>query len=181
MIETPRSCGRVPKEESPLRGLRSRNNKWAAAMLAVAAIATVVAAVAYANAGSGMTAETFVTANFDKTFQLNNDRVKFQTKDANDLRVQKATFTVGATSGWHHHPGMVLATVASGSVTVWDENCNQETYGPGLPNGAVFVEGGDSPMQVTSTGGATEYVTLIAPNHDPPIFRIENDPPPCAS
>jgi quercetin dioxygenase-like cupin family protein len=150
-------------------------------MFGVAAIAAIVAAVAYASMGSGMSAETFVTANFDTTFKLNNDRVKFQTKDANDLRVQKATFTAGATSGWHHHPGMVLAAVASGSVTVWDENCNQETYGPDLPNGAVFVEGGDTPMQVTSTGGATEYVTLVAPDHTPPLLRIEDDPPPCAS
>jgi quercetin dioxygenase-like cupin family protein len=164
-----------------MHGLRTKNRKWAAAMFGTAVIAAIVAAVAYANAGSGMSAETLVTANFDTTFQLNNDRVKFQTKDANDLRVQKATFTAGATSGWHHHPGMVLATVASGSVTVWDENCNQETYGPGLPNGAVFVEGGNDPMQVTSTGGATEYVTLVAPDHTPPLFRLEDEPPPCAS
>ena len=54
-------------------------------------------------------------------------------------------------------------------------------HGPGLPNGAVFVEGGDDPMQVTSTAGATEYVTLVAPDHNPPLFRIEDDPPPCAS
>ena len=164
-----------------MRALRSKNNKWAVAMFGVAAIAIIVAAVAYASAGSGMTSTSLVTANFDTPFHLNNDRVKFQTKDANDLRVQSVTFAAGSTSGWHHHPGMVLAAVASGSVTVWDENCNQETYGPGLPNGAVFVEGGDDPMQVTSTAGATEYVTLVAPDHNPPLFRIEDDPPPCAS
>jgi quercetin dioxygenase-like cupin family protein len=128
-----------------------------------------------------MSATSFVTANFDTTFHLNSDRVKFQTKDANDLRVQKVIFAAGAFSGWHHHPGLVLAAVESGSVTVWDDECNRETYGPGLPNGAVFVEGGDEPMQVTSTGGATEYVTLVAPDHNPPLFRVEDDPPPCAS
>jgi hypothetical protein len=54
------------------------------------------------------------------------------------------------------------------------------TYGPGLPNGAVFVEGGDAPVQASSTNGATVYVTYVAPNADPPVFRIEDDPPPCA-
>ncbi|HYZ91931.1 MAG TPA: hypothetical protein VFA34_06000, partial [Actinomycetota bacterium] len=102
-----------------MRALRSKNNKWAAAMFGVAAIAIIVAAVAYASAGSGMTSTSLVTANFDTPFHLNNDRVKFQTKDANDLRVQSVTFAAGSTSGWHHHPGMVLAAVASGSVTVW--------------------------------------------------------------
>jgi len=38
-----------------------------------------------------------------------------------------------------------------------------------------------APFKVTSTGGATEYVTLVAPDHTPPLFRIEDDPPPCAS
>jgi hypothetical protein len=41
------------------------------------------------------------------------------------------------------------------------------TYGPGLPNGAVFVEGGDAPVQASSTNGATVYVTYVAPNADP--------------
>jgi hypothetical protein len=44
----------------------------------------------------------------------------------------------------------------------------------------VFIERGDEPGQVTSAGGATAYATFVAPSADPPVFRIEDDPPPCA-
>ncbi len=139
-----------------------------------------LAPMAFASSPSGFTPTTLVTGNFDNTVHLNSDRVKFQTKDPTDVRVQKIVFDAGGSSGWHHHPGVVIAAVESGSVTVWDSHCNQTTYGPGLPNGAVFTESGDEPGLVTSAGGATSYVTFVAPRADPPVFRIEDDPPPCA-
>jgi hypothetical protein len=105
-------------------------------VLGVVVIGTL-AAVALGSLGSGGTPTILVSkADFDRTVHVNSDRVKFQTKDATDVRVQKLEFALGSYSGWHHHPGIVLVTVASGSVTVWDENCKTETYGPGLPNGA---------------------------------------------
>jgi len=77
------------------------------------------------------------------------------------------------------HPGLVLVTVESGSVTLWQSDCSSTTYGPGLPDGAVFVEGGDEPVQATSTTGAVNYVVLVAPSADPSVFRIEDDPISC--
>jgi hypothetical protein len=71
-------------------------------------------------------------------------------------------------------------TNARGARALWDSDCNSKTYGLGLPDGAVFAEGGDEPVEATSTNGATAYVTFVAPNADPPVFRIEDDPPPCA-
>ena len=158
--------------------LRSRK-KWIAWTVGVVVIGTL-AAVALGSAGSGVTSTTLVTANFDKTVHVNSDRVKFQTKDPTDVRVQKLVFAAGAYSGWHHHPGIVVVAVESGAVTLWDSDCTLKTYGPGLPNGGVFVEGGDDPVQATSASGATVYVTYVAPNANPPVFRIEDDPPPCA-
>ncbi len=158
--------------------LRSRK-KWIAWTVGVVVIGTL-AAVALGSAGSGVTSTTLVTANFDKTVHVNSDRVKFQTKDPTDVRVQKLVFAAGAYSGWHHHPGIVVVAVESGAVTLWDSDCTSKTYGPGLPNGGVFVEGGDDPVQATSASGATVYVTYVAPNANPPVFRIEDDPPPCA-
>ncbi len=152
--------------------------KWAAATVGVVVIGTL-AAVALGEPGSGVTPTNLVTANFNQTVHLNSDRVKFQTKDLTDVRIQKLVFAPNSRSGWHHHPGMVLVTVESGSVTLWQSDCSSETYGPGLPNGAVFAEGGDDPVQATSTTGATNYVTLIAPSADPPVFRIEDDPISC--
>ena len=156
----------------------SPRKKWIAAILGVAVIGTV-AAVALGSPGSGITSTTLVTANFDETVHWNSDRVKFQTKDATDFRIQRLDFAPGAFSGWHHHPGIILVAVASGAVTLWDSDCNSKTYGPGLPNGAVFSEGGDAPVQATSANGATAYVTYVAPSADPPVFRIEDDVVPC--
>jgi ABC-type glycerol-3-phosphate transport system substrate-binding protein len=164
-----------------LRVFRSKN-KWAAAMFGVAVIATIVAAVAFASAGSGTTSTIFVTAaDFQKAVEMNSDRVKFQTKDATDVRVQKLDFAAGGYSGWHHHPGIIISAVQSGAVTLMESDCSSTTYGPGLPDGAVFVEGGDAPVQASSTNGATLYITYVAPDANPPVFRIEDDPPPCAA
>ena len=150
-----------------------------AATVGVAVIGTF-GAVALGSPGSGVTLTTLVTANFDNTAKLNSDGVKFQTKDPTDVRIQQLVFSADSYSGWHHHPGMVLVSVESGALTLWESDCSSKTYGPGLPNGAVFAEGSDDPQQVTSAGGATVYATFVAPNADPPVFRIEDDPPPCA-
>ena len=160
-----------------MRVLRLKN--WVAATAGVAVIGTLAAAVALGSPGSAVTAETLVTANFDQTDHVNSDRVKFQTKDATDVRVQRLVFGPNSYSGWHRHPGLVLVTVESGSLTLWQSDCSSTTYGPGLPDGAVFVEGGDEPAQATSTTGAVSYVVLVAPSADPSVFRIEDDPISC--
>ena len=41
------------------------------------------------------------------------------------------TFTTGTNSGWHHHPGVILVLVKSGTVTVHDENCQTTAYTAG--------------------------------------------------
>ena len=123
---------------------------------------------------SGFVATNLVRADLDETVHLNSDRIKFQTKDDADVLVQRVVVDPGGSSGWHHHPGMVIVAVQSGSVTVWESDCSSEQYGPGLPNGSVFVEYGDDPGLVTSTAGATLYATFVAPGADPAVFRIED-------
>ena len=152
--------------------------KRAAAIFATAAVGAIATAV-IASPGSGVTPTNFVNANFDETAHVNSDRVKFQTKDPTDVRVQRLDFAPGAFSGWHHHPGVLVVAVASGSVTLTDSSCDSKTYGPGSPNGAVFVEGGDEPIEASSAGGATVFVTTITPDGEAP--RIEDDVPACAT
>ena len=142
-------------------------------------IGTIAAAVALGSPPSNVTPTTLVTANFDETVHVNSDRVKFQTKDATDVRIQRLVFAPGGRSGWHHHPGLALVIVESGAVTFTHSDCSSKTYGPGLPNGAVFAEGGDDPTEVSSAGGATMYAVFVAPSNDPPITRVENDPVSC--
>jgi len=113
---------------------------------------------------------------------LNSDRVKFQTKDPTYVRVQKLVFGENSRSGWHHHPGIVIVAVEQGALTLTHSDCSSKTYGPGLANGAVFVEGGDDPGQASSVGGATLYVTYVAPNDGPvtsTTFRTEDTPISC--
>lgn len=136
---------------------------------------------AHASPPTGLTPTTLATASLDRPVRVNNDGVRLRTKKATDVRVQQIVFAPGSSSGWHHHPGLVMVVVASGSVTVWNQHCKTTTYGPGLPHGAAFIESGDEPSQVTSAQGATNYVTYIVPKVTPAVFRIEDDPPRCAS
>jgi hypothetical protein len=177
--------------EKVLRVLRSKKKKWAAATFGVALIGTF-ATVALGSHASNLfpvppdgippDTETFVTANLDETVQWNSDRVKFQTKGPTDVRVQRIVVGAGGFSGWHHHPGIVIVAVQSGDLTFTHSDCSSMTYGPGQLAGAVFVEGGDEPGQASSVGGATLYVTFIAPSADPFVFRIDDhnfQPPSC--
>ena len=154
-----------------VRVFRSKR-MWIAVTLGVAAIA-VTPALALASPGSGVAADPpLVTANFQDTVHVNSDRVKFQTKDATDVRIQRQVFAAGSYSGWHHHPGVLMVAVLEGAVTLTDSACNSVTYGPGEAAGAVFVEGGDEPIQASSVNGATVYVTYGVPDGSP--FRVED-------
>ena len=163
------------------KGVRMKFNRMRVfAAGAGVALVGILAPVAIGSPGSGTRATNLVTANFDRTVHLNSDRIKLQTKDPTDVRVQKIVFDAGSVSGWHHHPGFILVSVQSGAVTLFQSDCSSTTYGPGLPDGTVFVESGDDPVQATSANGATVYVTYVVPDASPPVFRIEDDPPPCA-
>lgn len=116
---------------------------------------------------SGFTATPLVIANLDRTVDLNSDGIKFQTKDPTDVLAQEIVIDARGSSGWHHHPGIVIVAVQSGRVTVWDEDCHKTRYGIGLRNGSVVTESGDEPGQVTSWKGATTYTTFVAPSADP--------------
>lgn len=150
------------------------------ATVGLAALAAL-APVAYASPPTGLTPTTLATGSFANPVRVHNDGVRLRTKGATNVRVQQIVFAPGSSSGWHHHPGLVLIVVTSGSVTFSDEHCKAKEYGPGLPNGDTLIESGDEPGQVTSAGGATNYVTYIVPKVDPAIFRIEDEAPRCAS
>jgi hypothetical protein len=152
------------------------------ALVATAGVAVVgtLAAVALGSAGVGIVSTNIVPkADNNQIIRLNSDRIKLQTKDATDVRVQTITYGPGGRTGWHHHPGFALVAVQSGEVTVFDPECNSTTYGPNSPNGAAFTEYGDRPLEVRNLTNATAtiYAALVAPDADPPVFRVEDDPP----
>lgn len=151
-----------------------------ATMMAATAIC-MVAAPAMASPGHGVTFTTLTNppASFLDPDQIISEQIKVGTKDATTVRIQSAVWDEDSDSGWHHHPGVIMGVVTSGSVTVWSPTCGQRTYGPGLPLGAVFLEGGNELMKATSSGGATEYVVHIYPQGSTP--REEEDVPSCDS
>lgn len=157
----------------------STSLKCGAALLLMAAAGAVPTPV-LASPPSGVTITNFVTAGLDAGDHLNSDRIKFQTKGETDIRMQKLEFAAGGSTGWHHHPGMVIVEVASGTIELWDTSCGKVAYGPGSPNGQVFIEALPHAHQATSTAGATVYVTYVAPSADPPVFRVEEQVPFCA-
>ena len=96
-----------------MRAFRPKKKKWFAATFGVAVMGTL-AAVAFGSPPFNFAGEPpLVTANFDGTVHQNSDRVKLQTKGPTDVRLQRLNVSPGGFSGWHHHPGLVIVTVAS--------------------------------------------------------------------
>jgi len=158
----------------------SKHSEYTAAILATAALSTF-ATSAIASPGHGVTFTTLTgtPASWLDPDQIISDQIKVGTKDPTTVRIQSAVWEAGADSGWHHHPGVIMGIVTSGSVTVWDPRCGQRTYGPGLPLGAVFLEGDNELMKATSSGGANEYVIHVFPIGATP--REEDGVPACDS
>ena len=161
-----------------------RSKKTLSVTIACLAAIGIFAAIALASPGGGGFAPEppFVTANSPNKLDLENDGVRLETHGSIDVRVQKIVLGPGGFSGWHHHPGIVIASVASGAVTFTMSDCNSTTYGPGLPAGSVFAEDTKAAGQASSVGGATLYVTYIVPHAVPAVFRFEDSvPPPCTA
>ena len=150
--------------------------KWIAATVGVAVIGTFVTVALGSHTPFNFTTTPIATGDLPTKVKWNSDRVKFQTKDPTNVRVARIDIAPGGRSGWHHHPGIVIITVAQGAVTFTHSDCSSKTYGPGQPDGAVFVEGGDEPAEASNQGTTPviSYATFIAPHADPPVFRIDD-------
>jgi quercetin dioxygenase-like cupin family protein len=98
---------------------------------------------------------------------------------AADVAVATVTIDPGGSSGWHHHPGIVLVVVRSGTVTFYDKNCRADVH----QAGETFIESSDSPGLARNTGTETAVVeaTFIVPASTPPApstpLRIDDPQP----
>ena len=160
--------------------LNSKRLNIAAAMVGIAAVATAAAA----SPPSNVTPTNYVTETLEEGVKAHNDRIDLKTRDASIVRMQLLTFGANSTTGWHHHPGLVIVGVESGSIDLWNEDCSRTTYGPSSPNGAVFIEALPHAHQATSAAGALVRVTYIVPSTGPVTpgnFRVEENVPFCAT
>jgi quercetin dioxygenase-like cupin family protein len=105
--------------------------------------------------------------------------VKLKTKGAVAVVTATATFEPLGSSGWHAHPGVVLVTVVSGSVVVYNEDCEATVQAAG----SAFVEsGGDAGLvrNESTTTPAVVNVTYIVPAGTPNTgLRIDKANPGC--
>ncbi len=93
-----------------------------------------------------------------------------------DVAVSTITFQPGQSSGWHHHPGVVLVVVKSGTLTEYSANCHTVKH----KAGDGFVEAGNSPSLVRNNGQDTAVVevTFIVPSSTPADgLRIDDAQP----
>jgi quercetin dioxygenase-like cupin family protein len=148
------------------------------ALVAATAVG-VVASVALGTSGGGFTATLFTRDAMRDSVHVNSDRIKFQTKDPSDFASQTITYQPGGFSGWHRHPGLVLAMVKSGSVTRYlAPDCHSITYSAG----EAFIETADDPvMQIRNEGSvpAELYVAYVVPKDV--ALRVDSPAPACAS
>ncbi len=87
--------------------------------------------------------------------------LKIRTEDASDIINQRITLAPGGTTGWHSHPGYHLVSVTAGMLTVYDDECQSRTYGPGQ---AVLHRPGDVHLMRNDGEDVVEtYFTLILP------------------
>jgi len=143
--------------------------------------ATGIATVALASPPINFTGEGLVAADRVGAVDINalGGALKFQTTQDVDTSITKLVFGANSSSGWHHHPGMVLVQIAEGQLTVTNGSCVRKVYGVGKANGSVFVED-ESIHRVTSAAGAVAYATAIVRDANPKVFRIEDSKPACA-
>ena len=149
------------------------------ALLLVAVGVTVLALVvgtALATPPLGQTVIPLTRATLGM-FEAENDgiKVKSQRRSA-DVALAKVVLQPGGSTGWHHHPGVTLVSVRSGTVTEYHEDCDKSVY----TAGEGFVESNDRVHLVRNKGNvkAVLYATFIVPTKTPPEgLRIDEPQP----
>ena len=146
-------------------------------VLAVA-LAVAVAGTAFATGANGFHAGVLAHGTLAGPVQLNMGVIKFQTKADIDVVTATVNLDAHASSGWHSHPGIVIVTVLSGTVTFYDDLC------VGTPHaaGTTFIEANGVTGLARNESDATAqvYVTYLVPAGTPNSgLRIDQLNPGC--
>lgn len=146
-----------------------------------ASLATILLAVfagsVLATDASGFHGTALARGTTAGAVQFNVGDIKFQTKAAVDIAHATVTIDPLGSSGWHSHPGVVLVTVKTGTVTFYEADCSYVVHGADTS----FVESnGDTGLarNESTTTAAVVYVTYIVPAGAPSL-RIDQPNPGC--
>ena len=130
--------------------------------LGVAVLALVAGTAALATPPRGQTVIPVTKATLG-TFDAEGAGIEVESQQSSaDIAIAKVVLEPnGGSTGWHHIPGVTLASVASGSVAVYDEKCEKSVY----KAGEGFIEDRNISHVVRNHGNvdAVLYTTLIAP------------------
>jgi hypothetical protein len=93
-----------------------------------------------------------------------------------EIVTQTVNFPAGAASGWHTHPGFLVSTELTGSLTKYGTDCSSQSYAPGQS----WTETGANTFIVKNETGApaSDIVTFIVPGGTPTTaLRIDKPQP----
>ena len=146
--------------------------------LTIGAVGVVTAAVATPGSGDTTSASS-VTGRLDGTgnrpFTAEQDGVRLSAQGATDVTTFDLTYPPGSYSGWHSHPGIVVAVVRSGEV-VRQTGCKRERFRPG----DAFTEvGAHHVSNPSSTVPAVLSITRIYPASGAATPRVDEPAPTC--
>jgi hypothetical protein len=116
----------------------------------------------------------------DGRTKAKNDGIEFRTRADTKVAAFELTYPVGSFSGWHSHPGIVIAVVKVGTVNR-QVGCKVKTFTAGESFTEVephYVSNYYTDSRQSGAVPAVLEITQIYPA-DAPARRIDADPPRC--
>src|SRR5215217_455242 len=156
--------------------MMKRTTLLVAVGVAVLALLALFVGVALATTPSGVTATPLTRATLGE-IKAKNDGIKVKSlQQSADIAIVKVTIEPGGSTGWHHHPGVALVSVGSGTVTQYDPQCHKTV----IQAGKGFVESNGEVHLVhnESNVDAVLYVAFLVPTKTPPDGLTIADPKP---
>ena len=108
--------------------------------IAISALFLGSATAAATPSSGGFKSTVLAKGALAKPTEIEGLGIHFATERPTDIYVQQVDFPGHATSGWHQHPGLVLATVKTGTIT-FHFGCRVKSFSAGQ----TFVE---APLEV---------------------------------
>ena len=151
------------------RGARLRRGLLVAGTVAAVA---VVPSAALATPGSGVSGTVLAKGASD-------GKLKIKTPEGDtDVVVRTITLAPGGSTGWHHHPGQLVAVVQAGTLTRTLDDCSVEVTAAG---GAFIEPSGGKHIHIGRNLGTEPvvlYVTYLLPKGAP--LSVDEPAPDCA-
>ena len=106
-----------------------------------------------------------------------DEGISINTSAPSDFYVQNVIVDIGASSGWHHHPGPEFSIIKSGSGTLYRGGCEPRGVSAGQ---AMFIPGGMNHLvRNDGTAPLEIYVTYLVPA-DAAVRADEPQPTDCS-